>query len=50
VSEYPSLAGDATALDQSSQQALEFIIARGGNKVCLYKPAHAIVPDFEVPL
>lgn len=50
VSEYPSLSSDAAGLDQSSQQALDFIISRGGNKVCLYKPAQAIVPDFEVPL
>jgi diguanylate cyclase (GGDEF)-like protein len=50
VSEYPSLSADAAGLDQSTQQALDFIVSRGGNKVCLYKPAQAIVPDFEVPL
>jgi len=50
VSEYPSLSLDAVTLDQSTQQALEFIVSRGGNKVCMFKPAQAIVPDFEVPL
>ncbi|PIS10971.1 MAG: GGDEF domain-containing protein [Bdellovibrio sp. CG10_big_fil_rev_8_21_14_0_10_47_8] len=48
VSEYPSLSKGADDLTQSAGQALEFIVGRGGNKVCLYKPMEAFKPDFEV--
>lgn len=50
VSEYPSLTTSAEDLDISAGKALEFIIGRGGNKVCLYKPLQGIKPDFVVPL
>lgn len=49
VSEYPSLSTGATDLEASAGKALEFIISRGGNKVCLFKPMTEFKPDFEVP-
>ncbi len=49
VSEYPSLSIDAQDLDLSAGKALEFIVGKGGNKVCLYKPVQEFKPDFEVP-
>lgn len=49
VSEYPSLATGASDLDASAGKALDFIIGKGGNKVCLYKPMQEFKPDFEVP-
>ncbi len=49
VSEYPSLSSGATDLEASASKALEFIISRGGNKVCLFKPIDEFKPDFEVP-
>jgi diguanylate cyclase (GGDEF)-like protein len=48
VSEYPSLSNSGDELSSSAIKALEFIANRGGNKVCLYKPAQEIKPDFEV--
>jgi diguanylate cyclase (GGDEF)-like protein len=48
VSEYPTFASTAKDLDDSAAKALEFIKTRGGNKVCLYKPADSFKPDFEV--
>ncbi len=49
VSEYPSLSKDASDLDLSSGKALEFIVSRGGNKVCLFRPTEEFKPDFVVP-
>ena len=49
VSEYPTLSLGASDLEVSAGQALEFILARGGNKVCLFKPTQEFKPDFEVP-
>ncbi len=48
VSEYPTLSKDATDLDVSSGKALEFIVSRGGNKVCLFRPSEEFKPDFDV--
>ncbi len=48
VSEYPSLSNNSLELDASATKALEFIIDKGGNKVCLYKPAEEFKPEFEV--
>ncbi len=48
VSEYPTLAGNATELDSTAWKALDFIVSRGGNKVCLFKPPDNFKPDFEV--
>ncbi|MGZ5279108.1 MAG: GGDEF domain-containing protein, partial [Pseudobdellovibrionaceae bacterium] len=49
VSEYPSLSSGASDLEASASKALEFIVSRGGNKVCLFKPIEEFKPDFEVP-
>jgi diguanylate cyclase (GGDEF)-like protein len=49
VSEYPSLSSGAADLESSASKALEFIVSRGGNKVCLFKPVDEFKPDFEVP-
>jgi GGDEF domain-containing protein len=49
VSEYPSLSTGAEDLEASASKALEFIVSRGGNKVCLFKPIEEFKPDFEVP-
>jgi diguanylate cyclase (GGDEF)-like protein len=49
VSEYPSLSTSATDLEVSVGKALEFIVSRGGNKVCLFKPTQEFKPDFQVP-
>jgi diguanylate cyclase (GGDEF)-like protein len=49
VSEYPSLSTGASDLEVSAGKALEFIMSRGGNKVCLFKPVTEFKPDFEVP-
>lgn len=49
VSEYPSLATGSQDLDVSAGKALDFIVGKGGNKVCLYKPLQEFKPDFEVP-
>lgn len=48
VSEYPSLASGGEDLNLSASKALEFIVGKGGNKVCLYKPDEEFKPDFEV--
>lgn len=48
VSEYPSLSNTSLDLDASATKALEFIVDKGGNKVCLFKPAEEFKPDFEV--
>jgi GGDEF domain-containing protein len=48
VSEYPSLSSSSAELESSASQALDFIASRGGNKVCLFKPAQEIKPEFEV--
>lgn len=50
VSEYPTLARSGDELDKTTTQALDFIRSRGGNKVCLFRPAEDFKPDFEVPV
>ncbi len=49
VSEYPSFCSSAVELDHTAIQAMAYIQARGGNKLCLYKPMEKFKPDFEVP-
>lgn len=48
VSEYPSLSQNALDLDASATKALDFIVDKGGNRVCLFKPMEEFKPDFEV--
>ncbi len=49
IGEYPSHCSSADDLEKVSIEALEFINAKGGNKVCLYQPAESFQPDYEVP-
>jgi diguanylate cyclase (GGDEF)-like protein len=48
VSEYPSLADSVTTLDETASKALLHIMEKGGNRICLYKPAGNFTPEFEV--
>ena len=48
LSEYPSLCDSTEGLDQTSTQALQYILDKGGNRLCLYKPAANFQPEFEV--
>lgn len=48
ISEYPSFCASASELDHSAAQALTYIRARGGNKVCLFRPSSQFKPDFDV--
>jgi diguanylate cyclase (GGDEF)-like protein len=50
VSEYPSLSSSAQTLDESALAALNHIIEKSGNKVCLYKATHEFKPDFHVAI
>lgn len=49
ISEYPTFCSSAAELDHSAGQALSYIRTRGGNKVCLFRPASSFKPDFDVP-
>ncbi len=48
VSEYPSLAENVQALDETATKALTHIMEKGGNRICLYKPPGNFTPEFEV--
>ena len=48
ISEYPSLTKTAETLDETSRKALDFIITKGGDKICIYKAPHDHKPDFQV--
>ena len=48
ISEYPTLCKSASDLDKSAMDALKFISSKGGNKVCLFKPAEGFRPDYDV--
>jgi diguanylate cyclase (GGDEF)-like protein len=48
VSEYPSLVNKSDELESSANQALQFVNSRGGNRVCLFRPASDFKPEFEV--
>ncbi|RYZ64578.1 MAG: GGDEF domain-containing protein, partial [Proteobacteria bacterium] len=48
VSEYPSLADSVPALDETSTKALNHIMEKGGNRICLYKAPGDFTPEFEV--
>jgi diguanylate cyclase (GGDEF)-like protein len=50
VSEYPSLVNKPEELDASVNQALQFVVSRGGNRVCLFRPAGDFKPEFDVPV
>lgn len=48
ISEYPSLTKTAESLNDSARKALDFIIAKGGDKICIYKAPQDHKPDFQV--
>ncbi len=48
VSEYPSLCGKIEDLEQSAIKALNYIVSKGGNKVCIYRAPQDYTPPFEV--
>ncbi len=48
ISEYPSLTISAETLNESARKALEFILTKGGDKICIYKAARDHKPDFQV--
>ncbi|MEQ1722331.1 MAG: GGDEF domain-containing protein [Pseudobdellovibrio sp.] len=48
ISEYPSLTKTAESLNDSARKALDFIITKGGDKICIYKAPQDHKPDFQV--
>ena len=48
ISEYPTLASDGAAVDASAFKALNFISAKGGDRICLSKAQTEHRPDFAV--
>jgi diguanylate cyclase (GGDEF)-like protein len=50
VSEYPSLADSVPSLDETSTKALNHIMEKGGNRICLYKAPGDFTPEFTVPV
>lgn len=48
ISEYPSLTKTAESLNDSARKALDFILTKGGDKICIYKAPQGHQPDFQV--
>lgn len=48
ISEYPSLTDSAEELNASARKALDFILTKGGDKICIYKAPQGHKPDFQV--
>lgn len=48
ISEYPSLTKTAETLNDSARKALDFILTKGGDKICIYKAPQDHKPDFQV--
>ncbi len=48
ISEYPTLTKSADALNESSRKALDFIVTKGGDKICIFKAPQDHKPDFQV--
>ena len=48
ISEYPSLTKSAQELDETARRTLEFILTKGGDKICIYKAPVDHKPDFQV--
>jgi diguanylate cyclase (GGDEF)-like protein len=48
ISEYPSLTNSAVQLDETARKTLEFILTKGGDKICIYKAPVDHKPDFQV--
>ncbi|PIU00072.1 MAG: hypothetical protein COT74_06895 [Bdellovibrionales bacterium CG10_big_fil_rev_8_21_14_0_10_45_34] len=47
VSEFPNLSSDADALVESAQEALDQVMSRSKNKVCIYVVDEAFRPEFK---
>lgn len=48
ISEFPSLCGNAETLNETALKALNYILDKGGNKICLYKAPASHKPEFVV--
>lgn len=48
ISEYPSLTKTANTLEESAKKTLDFILTKGGDKICIYKAPIDHKPDFQV--
>lgn len=48
ISEYPTLTKSAEALNDSARKSLDFIMSKGGDKICVYKAPQDHRPDFQV--
>lgn len=48
ISEYPSLCFSDKSLDESASKALQHIVEKGGNKICIFKAPDTLTPDFAV--
>lgn len=48
ISEYPTLTKTSESLDGSARKALDFILTKGGDKICIFKAPTDHKPDFQV--
>lgn len=48
VSEYPTLASSVENLNDTAEKARNFILSKGGNRICLYKAPMDFEPEFIV--
>lgn len=48
ISEFPTLSSSSEDLNRTATTALQFVLKRGGNKVCIFKPSDNFKPEFEV--
>ena len=48
ISEYPTIVNSQEDLDETSLKALNFISEKGGDRICIAKPARGHRPDFMV--
>lgn len=46
--EYPSMCSTAQKLDEGATRSLQFIMSKGGNKVCFFKAPSGHKPDFNL--
>jgi diguanylate cyclase (GGDEF)-like protein len=48
VSEYPTLSHNVATLNDTAEKARNFILSKGGNRICLYKVPADFVPEFDI--
>lgn len=48
VSEYPTLSRDVVTLNETAEKARNFILSKGGNRICVYKVPADFVPEFNI--